>query len=91
MRDVLVLPIGLFKSIDVYFCTVGRRICMRLGMGVDSDRGVFEWRVDLFQRYCSYGRVNVVARRVVVLMCVVILASRHQEFWASHQILNLAS
>ena len=68
------LLIGLFKIIVVYFCTAERRICMRFGAGIDSDRGVFEWCVGLFQRYGSYGRVKVVARRVVVLMCVVVLS-----------------
>ena len=34
---LLLLPIGLFKSIVVYFCTVERRICMRFGAGIDSD------------------------------------------------------
>ena len=47
---------------------------MRFGAGIDSDRDVFEWCEGLFQRYGSYGRVKVVARRVVVLMCVVVLS-----------------
>ena len=42
MMLLLLLPIGLFKCIVVLFCTAGRRICMRLSAGVDSDRGVFE-------------------------------------------------
>ena len=71
---LLLLPIGLFKCIVVLFCTAERRICRRLSAGVDSDCGVFEWCVDLFRRYHSYGRVKVVARRVVVLMCVVVLS-----------------
>ena len=70
----MLLPIGLFKSIVVYFCTAERRICRRFGAGIDSDCGVFEWCVVLFRRYGSYGRVKVVARRVVVLMCVVVLS-----------------
>ena len=61
-EGLLLLPIGHFKSIVVYFCTAERRICMHLGTGIDSDCGVFEWCVNLFRRYCSYSRVNVVAR-----------------------------
>ena len=69
-EGLLLLPIGLFKGVVVYFCTAERRICMRFGAGIDSDRDVFEWCEGLFRRYGSYGRDKVVARRVVVLMCV---------------------
>ena len=70
----MLLPIGLFNGIVVYFCTAERRICMRFSAGIDSDRDVFEWYIGLFRRYGSCGRVKVVARRVVVLMCVVVLS-----------------
>ena len=40
-EGLLLLPISLFKSIVVCFCTAERRICMRFGAGIDSDRDVF--------------------------------------------------